>query len=174
MIAHFAAAYLFTRNRNGVYMTELARESWKKALSFLLVLVAVFMMAGCGNTQSLSFKTPAGEKLEVKLDTKDDYSMEYTSDSLIVHQAKKVMLTCAFLTKAQKAQLLDRVNEMGVADIYKQDGETFSYGMAGPQGLVNYYLEPIGNDTYLYAATYLPYDALTEAVSRLHFSVAKS
>ena len=74
-------------------MTELARESWKKALSFLLVLVAVFMMAGCGNTQSLSFKTPAGEKLEVKLDTKDDYSMEYTSDSLIVHQAKKVMLT---------------------------------------------------------------------------------
>ena len=45
-------------------MTELARESWKKALSFLLVLVAVFMMAGCGNTQSLSFKTPAGEKLE--------------------------------------------------------------------------------------------------------------
>ena len=26
----------------------------------------------------------------------------------------------------------------------------------------------------LYAATYLPYDALTEAVSRLHFSVAKS
>ena len=66
------------------------------------------------------------------------------------------------------------MNEMGVADIYKQDGETFSYGMAGPQGLVNYYIEPIGNDTYLYAATYLPYDALTEAVSRLHFSVAKS
>ena len=88
-------------------MTELARESWKKALSFLLVLVAAFMMAGCGNTQSLSFKTPAGEKLEVKLDTKDDYSMEYTSDSLIVHQAKKVMLTCVFLTKAQNAQLLD-------------------------------------------------------------------
>ena len=59
-------------------------------------------------------------------------------------------------------------------EIHKQEKDYISYSMAGPEGMVNYYMYPVGKKTWLFAATHLPPEAAEKVLSRIHFREAKS
>ena len=53
--------------------------------------------------------------------------------------------------------------------IYMLEEHEFSYSKGGPDGMVNYYMYPVGKKTWLYAATHLPPEAAEKVLSRIHF-----
>lgn len=140
-------------------------------LSLLVILTVLFLISGCGKKEeTLTFTAPAGEKMEAFLDGSDGFHMENYSGTLLVYQKKKVMLKVAFLTKeqeqAQRASIITLPFE-----IRKSEDNYISYGMAGPEGMVNYYMYPAfeGSDTWLFIATHLPKETAEKVQSRLHF-----
>ena len=84
-----------------------------------------------------------------------------------------MMLRCAVISeeqeKAQRASIITMPFE-----IHKQEKDYISYSMAGPEGMVNYYMYPVGKKTWLFAATHLPPEAAEKVLSRIHFREAKS
>lgn len=131
------------------------------------------LLAGCGMDESLTMTPETGEAIEVTLDRGDDFSMEETAGTVLVYQKKKVMLRCVFISeeqeKAQRASIITMPFE-----IHKQEKDYISYSMAGPEGMVNYYMYPVGKKTWLFAATHLPPEAAEKVLSRIHFREAKS
>lgn len=150
-------------------MTSLTIER-RMLLSFLLAILFL-IISGCGKGEEvLTLASPSGEKIEVTLDGGDDFHMEELSGTLLVYQKKKVMLKVALLTKEQEEAQRASIITMPF-EIHKSETNYISYGMAGPEGMVNYYIYPAfeGSDTWLYIATHLPQDAAENVQNRLHF-----
>ena len=138
------------------------------------LLFSATLLAGCGLTdEKITMKPETGDEIQVTLDGGDDFSMKETSGIILVYQKKKVMMRCAFISKdqeqAQRASIITMPFE-----IHKQEKDYISYSMAGPEGMVNYYMYPVGKKTWLFAATHLPPEAAEKVLSRIHFREAKS
>lgn len=138
------------------------------------LLLSATLLAGCGLTdEKITMKPETGDEIQVTLDGGDDFSMEETSGIILVYQKKKVMMRCAFISKdqeqAQRASIITMPFE-----IHREDDHYISYSMAGPDGMVNYYMYPVGEKTWLFAATHLPPEAADKVLSRIHFKDVKS
>lgn len=94
--------------------------------------------------------------------------MEESSGVLVVYQKKKVMMRCAFISREQEQAQRASIITMPF-EIHKEEENYISYSMAGPDGMVNYYMYPVGKKTWLYAATHLPPEAADKVLSRIHF-----
>lgn len=138
------------------------------------LLLFATLLAGCGLTdEKITMKPETGDEIQVTLDGGDDFSMKETSGIILVYQKKKVMMRCAFISKdqeqAQRASIITMPFE-----IHKEEDNYISYSMAGPDGMVNYYMYPVGEKTWLFAATHLPPEAADKVLSRIHFKDVKS
>lgn len=138
------------------------------------LLLSAALLAGCGLTdEKITMKPETGDEIQVTLDRGDDFSMEETAGTILVYQKKKVMMRCAFISKdqeqAQRASIITMPFE-----IHREDDHYISYSMAGPDGMVNYYMYPVGEKTWLFAATHLPPEAADKVLSRIHFKDVKS
>lgn len=138
------------------------------------LLLSATLLAGCGLTdEKITMKPETGDEIQVTLDGDDDFSMKETSGTILVYQKKKVMMRCAFISKdqeqAQRASIITMPFE-----IHREDENYISYSMAGPDGMVNYYMYPVGEKTWLFAATHLPPEAADKVLSRIHFKDVKS
>lgn len=138
------------------------------------LLLSATLLAGCGLTDAkITMKPETGDEIQVTLDGGDDFSMKETSGIILVYQKKKVMMRCAFISKdqeqAQRASIITMPFE-----IHKEEDNYISYSMAGPDGMVNYYMYPVGEKTWLFAATHLPPEAADKVLSRIHFKDVKS
>lgn len=138
------------------------------------LLLSATLLAGCGLTdEKITMKPETGDEIQVILDGGDDFSMKETSGIILVYQKKKVMMRCAFISKdqeqAQRASIITMPFE-----IHKEEDNYISYSMAGPDGMVNYYMYPVGEKTWLFAATHLPPEAADKVLSRIHFKDVKS
>lgn len=138
------------------------------------LLLSATLLAGCGLTdEKITMKPETGDEIQVTLDDGDDFSMKETSGIILVYQKKKVMMRCAFISKeqeqAQRASIINMPFE-----IHKEEDNYISYSMAGPDGMVNYYMYPVGEKTWLFAATHLPPEAADKVLSRIHFKDVKS
>jgi hypothetical protein len=138
------------------------------------LLLSATLLAGCGLTdEKITMKPETGDEIQVTLDRGDDFSMEETAGTILVYQKKKVMMRCAFISKdqeqAQRASIITMPFE-----IHKEEDSYISYSMAGPDGMVNYYMYPVGEKTWLFAATHLPPEAADKVLSRIHFKEVKS
>lgn len=138
------------------------------------LLLSATLLAGCGLTdEKITMKPETGDEIQVTLDGGDDFSMKETSGIILVYQKKKVMMRCAFISKdqeqAQRASIITMPFE-----INREDDHYISYSMAGPDGMVNYYMYPVGEKTWLFAATHLPPEAADKVLSRIHFKDVKS
>ena len=138
------------------------------------LLLSATLLAGCGLTdERITMKPETGDEIQVTLDGGDDFSMKETSGIILVYQKKKVMMRCAFISKdqeqAQRASIITMPFE-----IHKEEDNYISYSMAGPDGMVNYYMYPVGEKTWLFAATHLPPEAADKVLSRIHFKDVKS
>lgn len=138
------------------------------------LLLSAALLAGCGLTdEKITMKPETGDEIQVTLDGGDDFSMKETSGIILVYQKKKVMMRCAFISKdqeqAQRASIITMPFE-----IHREDDNYISYSMAGPDGMVNYYMYPVGEKTWLFAATHLPPEAADKVLSRIHFKDVKS
>lgn len=138
------------------------------------LLLSATLLAGCGLTdEKITMKPETGDEIQVTLDGGDDFSMKETSGIILVYQKKKVMMRCAFISKdqeqAQRASIITMPFE-----IHREDENYISYSMAGPDGMVNYYMYPVGEKTWLFAATHLPPEAADKVLSRIHFKDVKS
>lgn len=144
---------------------------------FLAGLMALFFLAafaGCGNMSRMDFKTESGEVIPVSLDDSDDFSMREKNGRLQILQKKKVMLTCEFIDKdAAKAKLdtMDQFRESSA--VHSREGNSVAYEITGQKGRISYYLFPVTEKTYLYAYTYLPWDAADPVRARLSFGEKK-
>lgn len=138
------------------------------------LLLSATLLAGCGLTdEKITMKPETGDEIQVTLDGGDDFSMKETAGTIMVYQKKKVMMRCAFISKdqeqAQRASIITMPFE-----IHKEEDNYISYSMAGPDGMVNYYMYPVGEKTWLFAATHLPPEAADKVFSRIHFKDVKS
>lgn len=138
------------------------------------LLLSATLLAGCGLTdEKITMKPETGDEIQITLDGGDDFSMKETSGIILVYQKKKVMMRCAFISKdqeqAQRASIITMPFE-----IHREDDNYISYSMAGPDGMVNYYMYPVGEKTWLFAATHLPPEAADKVLSRIHFKDVKS
>lgn len=138
------------------------------------LLLSATLLAGCGLTdEKITMKPETGDEIQVTLDGGDDFSMQETAGTIMVYQKKKVMMRCAFISKdqeqAQRASIITMPFE-----IHREDDHYISYSMAGPDGMVNYYMYPVGEKTWLFAATHLPPEAADKVLSRIHFKDVKS
>jgi hypothetical protein len=143
-------------------------------LKAAVLLLSATLLAGCGLTdEKITMKPETGDEIQVTLDGGDDFSMKETSGIILVYQKKKVMMRCAFISKdqeqAQRASIITMPFE-----IHREDENYISYSMAGPDGMVNYYMYPVGEKTWLFAATHLPPEAADKVLSRIHFKDVKS
>lgn len=151
-------------------MTITNRQAWLWALVFSVVL----LLTGCGKEmKTLDLKPDTGETVQATLDMGEDFDMKYVSGVLMVYQKKKLMLQVAFLDEAQRQAQLDHMREGNMSRVLKEEGQSISYEMTNAQGLVNYYIFPVGNQTYAYGATYLPPEAADKVWQRLHFGGEK-
>ena len=143
-------------------------------LKVAALLLSATLLAGCGLTdEKITMKPETGDEIQVTLDGGDDFSMKETAGTIMVYQKKKVMMRCAFISKdqeqAQRASIITMPFE-----IHKEEDNYISYSMAGPDGMVNYYMYPVGEKTWLFAATHLPPEAADKVLSRIHFKDVKS
>lgn len=150
----------------------------KRWPGLILSALAVFIMilAGCGNEEnpnSLTIPASTGEKIEVTLDTSDDFHMEKPNEVVLVYQKKKVMLRLAFISRDEEEKQRAAIITMPF-EIYEERDDYISYAAAGPQGMVTYYMYPVGEKTWLYAGTHLPKEAADKVLARLHFKEVKS
>lgn len=133
------------------------------------LLFSAVLLAGCGLTdEKITMKPKTGESIQVTLDRGDDFSMEASSGVLLVYQKKKVMMRCAFISREQEQAQRASIITMPF-EIHREEENYISYSMAGPDGMVNYYMYPVGKKTWLYAATHLPPEAAEKVLSRIHF-----
>lgn len=138
------------------------------------LLLSATLLAGCGLTdEKITMKPETGDEIQVTLDGGDDYSMKETSGIILVYQKKKVMMRCAFISKEQEQAQRASIITMPF-EIHREDDNYISYSMAGPDGMVNYYMYPVGEKTWLFAATHLPPEAADKVLSRIHFKDVKS
>lgn len=138
------------------------------------LLLSATLLAGCGLTdEKITMKPETGDEIQVTLDGGDDFSMEETSGIILVYQKKKVMMRCAFISKEQEQAQRASIITMPF-EIHREDDHYISYSMAGPDGMVNYYMYPVGEKTWLFAATHLPPEAADKVLSRIHFKDVKS
>lgn len=138
------------------------------------LLLSATLLAGCGLTdEKITMKPETGDEIQVTLDGGDDFSMKETSGIILVYQKKKVMMRCAFISKEQEQAQRASIITMPF-EIHREDENYISYSMAGPDGMVNYYMYPVGEKTWLFAATHLPPEAADKVLSRIHFKDVKS
>lgn len=138
------------------------------------LLLSATLLAGCGLTdEKVTMKPETGDEIQVTLDGGDDFSMKETSGIILVYQKKKVMMRCAFISKEQEQAQRASIITMPF-EIHKEEDNYISYSMAGPDGMVNYYMYPVGEKTWLFAATHLPPEAADKVLSRIHFKDVKS
>lgn len=138
------------------------------------LLLSATLLAGCGLTdEKITMKPETGDEIQVTLDGGDDFSMEETSGIILVYQKKKVMMRCAFISKEQEQAQRASIITMPF-EIHREDDNYISYSMAGPDGMVNYYMYPVREKTWLFAATHLPPEAADKVLSRIHFKDVKS
>ncbi|WP_297011753.1 hypothetical protein [uncultured Dialister sp.] len=138
------------------------------------LLLSATLLAGCGLTdEKITMKPETGDEIQVTLDGGDDFSMKETSGIILVYQKKKVMMRCAFISKEQEQAQRASIITMPF-EIHKEEDNYISYSMAGPDGMVNYYMYPVGEKTWLFAATHLPPEAADKVLSRIHFKDVKS
>lgn len=138
------------------------------------LLLSATLLAGCGLTdEKITMKPETGDEIQVTLDGGDDFSMKETSGIILVYQKKKVMMRCAFISKEQEQAQRASIITMPF-EIHREDENYISYSMAGPDGMVNYYMYPVGEKTWLFAATHLPTEAADKVLSRIHFKDVKS
>lgn len=138
------------------------------------LLLSATLLAGCGLTdEKITMKPETGDEIQVTLDGGDDFSMEETAGTILVYQKKKVMMRCAFISKEQEQAQRASIITMPF-EIHREDDHYISYSMAGPDGMVNYYMYPVGEKTWLFAATHLPPEAADKVLSRIHFKDVKS
>lgn len=138
------------------------------------LLLSATLLAGCGLTdEKITMKPETGDEIQVTLDGGDDFSMKETSGIILVYQKKKVMMRCAFISKEQEQAQRASIITMPF-EIHREDDHYISYSMAGPDGMVNYYMYPVGEKTWLFAATHLPPEAADKVLSRIHFKDVKS
>lgn len=138
------------------------------------LLLSATLLAGCGLTdEKITMKPETGDEIQVTLDGGDDFSMRETSGIILVYQKKKVMMRCAFISKEQEQAQRASIITMPF-EIHREDDNYISYSMAGPDGMVNYYMYPVGEKTWLFAATHLPPEAADKVLSRIHFKDVKS
>lgn len=138
------------------------------------LLFSATLLAGCGLTdEKITMKPETGDEIQVTLDGGDDFSMKETSGIILVYQKKKVMMRCAFISKEQEQAQRASIITMPF-EIHREDDHYISYSMAGPDGMVNYYMYPVGEKTWLFAATHLPPEAADKVLSRIHFKDVKS
>ena len=138
------------------------------------LLLSATLLAGCGLIdEKITMKPETGDEIQVTLDGGDDFSMKETSGIILVYQKKKVMMRCAFISKEQEQAQRASIITMPF-EIHREDDHYISYSMAGPDGMVNYYMYPVGEKTWLFAATHLPPEAADKVLSRIHFKDVKS
>lgn len=138
------------------------------------LLLSATLLAGCGLAdEKITMKPETGDEIQVTLDGGDDFSMKETSGIILVYQKKKVMMRCAFISKEQEQAQRASIITMPF-EIHREDDNYISYSMAGPDGMVNYYMYPVGEKTWLFAATHLPPEAADKVLSRIHFKDVKS
>lgn len=138
------------------------------------LLLSATLLAGCGLTdEKITMKPETGDEIQITLDGGDDFSMKETSGIILVYQKKKVMMRCAFISKEQEQAQRASIITMPF-EIHREDDNYISYSMAGPDGMVNYYMYPVGEKTWLFAATHLPPEAADKVLSRIHFKDVKS
>lgn len=138
------------------------------------LLLSATLLAGCGlDDEKITMKPETGDEIQVTLDGGDDFSMKETSGIILVYQKKKVMMRCAFISKEQEQAQRASIITMPF-EIHKEEDNYISYSMAGPDGMVNYYMYPVGEKTWLFAATHLPPEAADKVLSRIHFKDVKS
>lgn len=138
------------------------------------LLLSATLLAGCGLTdEKITMKPETGDEIQVTLDGGDDFSMKETSGIILVYQKKKVMMRCAFISKEQEQAQRASIITMPF-EIHREEDNYISYSMAGPDGMVNYYMYPVGEKTWLFAATHLPPEAADKVLSRIHFKDVKS
>lgn len=138
------------------------------------LLLSATLLAGCGLTdEKITMKPETGDEIQVTLDGGDDFSMKETAGIILVYQKKKVMMRCAFISKEQEQAQRASIITMPF-EIHREDDHYISYSMAGPDGMVNYYMYPVGEKTWLFAATHLPPEAADKVLSRIHFKDVKS
>ena len=133
------------------------------------LLFSVVLLAGCGLTdEKITMKPETGENIQVSLDRGADFSLDASAGGLVEYQKKKVMMRCAFISREQEQAQRASIITMPF-EIHKEEENYISYSMAGPDGMVNYYMYPVGKKTWLYAATHLPPEAADKVLSRIHF-----
>ena len=133
------------------------------------LLFSAVLLAGCGLTdEKITMKPETGENIQVTLDRGDDFSMEASSGVLLVYQKKKVMIRFAFITKDMAIAQKKSVSKVP-SEIHRDEDSYIFFSAAGPEGMVDYYLFPVGDKTWAYGATHLPPEAAEKVMGRVHF-----
>ena len=135
-----------------------------------LILAILLILSGCGkDRKEINVKADTGETVQATLQLGDDFDMNESSGVLMVYQKKKVMLQVAFINEEQRKTHIDHMRNSNMTEVLQEEGKSISYKKASAQGLVNYFIFPVGEKTYAYEATYLPEEAAKSVLNRLEF-----
>lgn len=158
------------RGKKGDSMILQIKKWWKQGCLFLLLCLLAGSLTACGSEKkTISLAPDTGEALEVTLDGGDGYSMDHVNGVLMVYQKKKLMMQIALISREQEEDQRKSLPQMP-SIIHKEDKDSMTYSIAGPKGMVNYYIYPVGEKTWAYGATYLPPEAAEKVLARIHFS----
>ena len=150
-------------------MISCIQKWWKKGILLFSLFAVVLGLSACGSEKkTLSITPDTGENISVTLDGGDDFHMDYVSGVLLVYQKKKVMMRFAFITK-DMAQAQKKSIESVPSEMHRDEDSFIYFSKAGPEGMVDYYLFPVGDSTWAYGDTHLPPEAAEKVMGRLHF-----
>jgi hypothetical protein len=152
-----------------IAMISYIRQWWKRGLVLLSLFVMVLGLSACGSEKKTITITPdTGEKIDVTLDGGDHFDIDYVNGVLMVYQKKKVMIRFAFITKDMAIAQKKSVSKVP-SEIHRDEDSYIFFSAAGPEGMVDYYLFPVGDKTWAYGATHLPPEAAEKVMGRVHF-----
>jgi hypothetical protein len=156
--------------QEGDSMISYIQKWWKRGLILLSLFVMALGLSACGSEKKTIAITPdTGEKIDVTLDGGDDFNMDYVNGVLMVYQKKKVMMRFAFITKDMAIAQKKSASKVP-SEIHRDEDSYIFFSAAGPEGMVDYYLFPVGDKTWAYGATHLPPEAAEKVMGRLHFN----
>ena len=139
-----------------------------------LLCCVVFLLTGCSPEQkNIDIKADTGETIQATLALQDNFDMKESSGVLMVYQKKKLMMQIAFLDDKQRQAQVDHMREGNMSRVLKEEGKRISYERTDAQGLVNYFIFPVGEKTYAYGATYLPEEAAESVLQRMKWQAVK-
>lgn len=141
----------------------------------LLAILMVLLLSACTKSMSYSFTVETGDKIKVKLDTTDGYSISQKEGTYTVSLDGTDILTGLFLTEEMYGQYLAALDseEVEILEESEHNGCTYTEYRYTAQDHTehNFVCWVTGSSTGVLMGSVEPQQAAEEAFLRLTFSV---